>query len=154
MLTDLTVAAAFCHNTVEGKKEPMVQCKYCTKAPFAKHTLRQRNYLTACAGYLAYQREKNRQNEITRRVAQQQLQQPLFQIISPDKHKQLDKFFSMAAYCEGLPLGFYEGRWMNNVFVQGFGYKPPGRDRMSQILLDEAYMDTKDKVENILKESP
>ncbi len=60
----------------------------------------------------------------------------------------------MAAYYKGLPLGFYEGRWINNVFVQGLGYKPPGRDRMSQILLDEAYMDTKDKVETILKESP
>ncbi len=71
MLTDLTVAAAFRHGTIEGKKELMVQCKYCTKAPFAKHKLRQRNHLTACAGYLAYQREKNRQNEITRRVAQQ-----------------------------------------------------------------------------------
>ncbi len=42
---------------------------------------------------------------------------------------------------------------MNNAFVQGFGYKPPGRDRMSETLLDEAYMDTKDKVETILKES-
>ena len=42
---------------------------------------------------------------------------------------------------------------MNNVFVQGFGYKPPGRDRMSETLLDEVYMDTKDKVETILKES-
>ncbi len=60
----------------------------------------------------------------------------------------------MASYCEGLPLGFLEGRWMNNAFVQGLGYKPTGRDRMSEMLLDEAYMDTKDKVETILKESP
>ena len=59
MLTDLTVAAAFCCYTVEGKKEPMVQCKYCTTTPFAKHTSRQRNHLIACAGYLAYQREQN-----------------------------------------------------------------------------------------------
>ncbi len=44
MLTDLTVGAAFCRYTVERKKEPMVQCKYCTKAPFTKHTSRQRNY--------------------------------------------------------------------------------------------------------------
>ena len=108
MLTDLTVAAAFRRYTVEGKKEPMVQCKYCTKAPFAKYTSRQQNYLTASAGYLAYQREQNRQNKINRREAQQQLQQPLFQIILPHKRKQLDKLFSMAAYCEGLPLGFFE----------------------------------------------
>lgn len=154
MLTNLAVAAAFRRYTVEGKKEPMVQYKYCYKAPFAKHTSRQRTHLTVCAGYLAYQREQNRQNEITRRAAQQQLQQPLFQIISPDKRKQLDKLFSLAAYCEGLPLGFFEGRWMHNAFVQGFGYKPPVRDRMSETLLDEAYMDTKDKVETILKESP
>lgn len=51
-------------------------------------------------------------------------------------------------------MAAYEGRWMNNAFLQGFGYKPPGRDRMSETLLDEAYMDTKDKVETILKESP
>ena len=42
---------------------------------------------------------------------------------------------------------------MNNAFVQGFGYKSPGRDQMSDKLLDEEYMDTKDKVETILKES-
>ncbi len=43
---------------------------------------------------------------------------------------------------------------MNNAFVQEFGYKPPGRDRMSETLLDEVYMDTKDKVKTILKETP
>lgn len=43
---------------------------------------------------------------------------------------------------------------MNNAVVQGFEYKPPGRDRMSETLLDEEYMDTKDKVGTILKESP
>ncbi len=42
---------------------------------------------------------------------------------------------------------------MNNALVQGFGYKPPGQDRMSETLLDEAYIDTKKKVETILKES-
>ncbi len=42
---------------------------------------------------------------------------------------------------------------MNNAFVQGLGYKPTGRDRMSETLLDEVYMDTKNKIETILKES-
>ena len=42
---------------------------------------------------------------------------------------------------------------MNNAFVQRFGYKSPGRDRMSETLLEEVYMDTKDKVETILKEN-
>lgn len=38
--------------------------------------------------------------------------------------------------------------------MQGIGYKPPGRDRMSETLLDEAYMDTKDQVEVIPKKKP
>lgn len=37
--------------------------------------------------------------------------------------------------------------------MQGLGYKSPGQNQMSEILLDEIYIYTKDKFETILKEN-
>lgn len=53
MLTDLTIAAAFLIIFASvGSNQQIVQCKYCTKHLFAKHTSRQQNHLEGYYGYL------------------------------------------------------------------------------------------------------
>ena len=58
MLTDLAVAAAYLTILpTGGRKQQLVQCNYCIKAPFSKLTSRQRQHLQVCHGYLQQQRD-------------------------------------------------------------------------------------------------
>lgn len=57
----------------------------------------------------------------------------------------------MATYYEELFLDFFERQRINNVLVQRFGYKPLSQNWISEMLLDETYIDIEDKIETIPK---
>ena len=48
----------------DEKKKQIVQCKYCTKASFAKYISKQQNYLEKCYSYLQYQKDIQKENAI------------------------------------------------------------------------------------------
>ena len=86
MLIDLAIAAAYLIILpIKGQKQQLVQCKYCIKAPFSKHTSRQRQHLQVCHDYLQHQKDIQEENAITQHAKTEKIQQPLFGIVSLPK---------------------------------------------------------------------
>ena len=125
MVTDLAVAAAYLTIVpIGGRKQQLMQCKYgyCIKAPFSKHTSRQRQHLQVCHGYLQHQKDIQEENAIPQHAESKKIQQPLFGIVSPPKRKQLDRLAALATFCGGCPLSMWEDTWMQEFFAQEIGY--------------------------------
>lgn len=144
MLTDLAFAAAYLTILpTGGRKKQLMQCKYCIKAPFSKHTSRQRQHLQVCHGYLQHQKDIQDENAITQHAETKKIQQPLFGIVSPPKRKQLDRLAALATICGGCPLSMWEDTWI--------GYQPHCRDRFATTLLDMVYLETKERIDRLLE---
>lgn len=82
MLTDITVFAAFDIIVKLERKQLLVQCKYCLKKPFAKHTSQQRKHFTQCQNYLQHQKNICKKNAITREADKDKIQQLFLGIIT------------------------------------------------------------------------
>lgn len=81
------------------------------------------------------------------------MQASLFSIINKIKREELNKIAAIAIYYGGRPLSMLKDLWMNAFLLKGFGYKPPGKIRLSEDLLDKAYSRTKIAMTKILDNS-
>ncbi|CAF9930881.1 MAG: hypothetical protein ALECFALPRED_004749 [Alectoria fallacina] len=154
-LSDALVHSAFIEYVAQNKKEKRIRYRHCQKDS-TKHISRQRDHLIKCKSYLKTMKEQEKHNSITRKAVGMvdESQQPLInnQLFS-HKRKQLDKLIAMVIYYEGRSLGLYEDEAMKEFFVNGIGYTSPSRDRISETLLDEAYLDTQEQVKRLLNET-
>lgn len=155
MLPDAAVHTAFIEKIDSNHKEKRVQCQYCLDESKAKHTSRQRKHLLSCTAYLFHMQKNFLSNFITRSAAaiKSVAQTLLFPIISKAKREKLNRMTAMAVYCEGRPLSIFENAWMGDFFLKSVSYKPSEKNRLSEKLLDEAYMRTKTTMTKILKNS-
>ena len=64
---------------------------------------------------------------------------------------QLDHLAALAVFCGGRAFWLFEDPWMDELFTQGVGYKPPSRDRLAGTLLDQIYLETKEKVDALFE---
>ena len=69
------------------------------------------------------------------------------------KRKQLNKLIAMTIYYEGRPLDLYEDEIMKEFFVNGIDYTPPSRDRISETLLNKAYLNIQEQMKRLLNET-
>lgn len=154
-LSDAVVHTAFHEYIQANKKEKRARCRYCNYE-LAKYTSRQRTHLIKCRAYLTAMKDGHQKNSITQRAAgvEDKSQSPLFQTeISPEKRQKLEKLAAMAVYYGGKPLSYYEDDGSQDLWIQGIGWKPPSRDKLSGNLLDDAFLETKAKVDKLLNES-
>ena len=69
------------------------------------------------------------------------------------KRKQLNKLIAMTIYYKERPLDLYKDEIIKEFFVNEIGYTSPSRDRISETLLNEAYLDTQKQMERLLNET-
>lgn len=156
MIFDAAVHAAFIEKIDAFHKEKRVQCRYCMNELRAKHTSRQRKHLFGCTAYFNHMRRNFLSNSIVRFAASSIMfivQTFLFSIISRVKREELNKMTAMAIYCEGRSLSMFEDLWMEEFFSKSIDYRSSRKTRLSENLLDEAYMRTKATMTKIFDSS-
>src|SRR5579859_6624562 len=109
-------------------------------------------HLIKCSKYLGILASKGVENDISRQASAEAKQtQLIIPKISSANKALLDLDFANACYVAGLPFTIYEGEEMKNAFHRlNPAYKPPNRQALAGPLLELAFMQLKDKVDQIV----
>jgi hypothetical protein len=130
------------------KKSVYLTCKNCTSYSQAKNNSRALDHLRSCQGYLLKKTITN-EDENTSQKQQQTLTISSMPII---RKRKLDSMAAMAVYMGARPFCLWEDIYMRDfiIFATDNLYQPPNRILISGDLLDQQYIEVKDKVDALL----
>lgn len=154
-----------------GHSNPEVICRYCSKVWYSKSLDRVEGHMERCSALPSalWERYNRGAQPAKQRLLYSQAQGEPYLLPASEQHA-LDKLLAEAVYASGIPFSFVSKLYTNSRklltslqveqpaflrFLQRLkpSYKPPARRQLAGSLLDDAYANTKSRMDNIVAEA-